>query len=317
LANPAGLRSVKVFGTQRRTESDNEEIFEWEVPLSGEANEILRLDTGGVYSLGLSFQAEGGTPDTVFFADGVWGLDVQPELNTVNFSVFQEYTSEFENDWYLERGVTLQGTIDESLAWYRAVRNTFTSVSVEEYKGLALRTNSQSDLELEVVLSQPGIAWEDLPRTMLSVASGEQQHYIDLEELTGLANRTTNMIVFRVQNTTDQQVAIRLTVDQLRFTAEEKPQAHWSEGLTIKTEELRLFPNPARERTEVIFESDRAGEATYTVFNPREQKGVGTFSIEKGMNRKELTLHGYSPGLYWIELSLPNGQLLRTRFVVY
>lgn len=315
IANSKGLKEVEISGMMRRTETDVDEPVRWNIPLSGTSSELLSIDTEGVYSLGITLNSP-NTPDTVFFADGVWGLDTNPELEVLSFHVYQDVQTKNEQDWYVERGVQIQGVLQEKAAWYRSLKNTFSSVSLSGYQGISFQTQSATPLDLEIVLSRPGVPWAELPKKTIAVAKGAQTHQIALQGFSPAGDLEANMLVFVMENSTGQSLPVQLDLSHLRFTIglEEVAETTHSQ---ISEGEVRLYPNPVTDRAEMAYRSGQAGEATWHIFNSGGRLlRRGTATVVRGDNTSSLPVGGLASGVYLTEWLLPEGRSIQVRFVV-
>ncbi|MDG1570805.1 T9SS type A sorting domain-containing protein [Robiginitalea sp. M366] len=316
IANPAGLKTVQLHGMRRRTETDTDQAFTQTQTLSGAARETLQFDTEGIYSLGLTFSPQAGTPDTVFFADGSWGLDADPASEQVTLSVFRDVQSENDQDWYVERGIRIQGVLHQQMAWYRALKNTFAPVDLSPYTGLAFRTQSESPLELQLVLTSPGVAWEDLPKKTLQVGAGMQEHRISLDDWAPEARSQVSMMTFVVRNRKETPQTVRLEMNQLRFTVESPEQAS-APVARLSEAQVRLYPNPVSDRAKLVFRAAAPGEARWQVFSSGgQQLRAGTATVRTGENQVQLPVNGLASGVYLAEIGLPEGRRLQVRMVV-
>ena len=320
VANPGGEKSVSVTGVMQRVESGPEENFEWDIALSGSNTEILEIDTDAVYSLGLTLWGNPkGPADTIFFADGIWAMDIDPNKENAQFMVFQDYQSKYDEDWYVERGVQISGQMNEKYAWYRALNNTFKEVDLEAFQTLTFETQSEYAMEMEVVLAQSGQNWENQLRKKIIVNPGQQTHTLVLEAFDGNREflKAINMVVFLLENKGQSPQEVRLELQKMRFSRqlmELEDQISFNEN---EGQSVQIFPNPLAPHSEIGFYSSQTGKASWKLSNSGGQViRNGELSVIKGSNQKAFYQDKLSSGIYFLELQLPDAEHLHTAVLV-
>ncbi len=320
VANPFGEKSISISGVLQRVEGGREEPFEWDITLSGNPVEVLEIDTEAVYSLGITLWGKPDAPaDTVFFADGIWAMDLDPNKENAQFMVFQDYQNKNDEDWFIERGVQISGQMNRKYAWYRALNNTFKEVSLTSYKTLIFETQFEHARELEVVLTQPGLAWEEQLRTKIFVMPGTQTHTLVLDTFEGDREwlNEINMVVFVLENKAQNPQDIRLELKKMRFSKQLPRQDARTVFEGSPESPLRVFPNPLAPQSEIGFVSPRDGNASWRLSNSNGQFiDAGHFEAKKGNNQRPFYLPKLPSGVYYLEVQLPDAEKLQTAVMV-
>ncbi len=320
VANPYGIKSISVSGVLQRVEGEAEEKFEWNIALSGDSVEFLEIDTEGVYSLGITlWGSPEETADTIFFADGLWALDIDPSLENAQFMVFQDFQNKNDEDWFIERGVRISGQMNEKYVWYRALNNTFKAVELSSFKSMIFETQFGHAQEMEVVLAQPGLAWEEQLRTKIFVTPGQQTHTLALDAFEGNTEllNAIHMVVFVLENTTQSPRDINLELRKMRFSRQfrDRDMQNTFEGGPEAS--LRIFPNPLAPQSEIGFFSSRAGKASWKLTNSvGKEIRAGELEAIQGNNQQPFYPQKLSSGVYYLELQLPDADKLQTAVLV-
>ncbi len=320
IANPYGAKTIAVEGLLQRVEGAAQEKFNWEIPLSGTITEVLEIDTEAVYSLGLTLgNPSDGPADTVFFADGGWATDIDPNSENAQFMVFRDYQSRNDEDWLIERGVQISGKMNKQYAWYRALNNTFKEVSLDAYRTLTFETQSEKAMEMEIVLARPGQAWEEQLRKKILVHPGHQIYTLDLEAFKGdkeLLN-TINMVVFVLENKAQKPQDVRLELQKMRFSKQTLDQVKRIRFESGPEASVRVFPNPLAAQSEIGFFSSYAGKAKWKLTNSSGQviRG-GELTVIKGNNQHPFHQEKLPSGVYFLEVQLPDAEKLQTAIMV-
>ena len=320
IANPSGEKNLRVAGVLQRVEGGMEENFEWNIALSGSITEILEIDTKAVYSLGLTLWGNSeGPADTIFFADGIWAMDLDPSKENAQFMVFQDFQSKNDEDWFIERGVQISGQMNEKYAWYRSLNNTFKGVSLNEYKALTFETESNNAYEMEVVLAHAGYPWENQLRKKVVVKPGKQVHTLLFDSFKGEKTQleSISMVVFVLENKKEYAQEVRLELQKMRFSRQQLKEDARNIYKAQQESSLRIFPNPLSAKSEIGFYSPREGKALWNLSSTGGQIiRSGKISVIQGTNQHPFYQEKLSSGVYFMEVQLPNAEKLQTTVIV-
>ncbi|WP_340066542.1 T9SS type A sorting domain-containing protein [Ascidiimonas aurantiaca] len=302
ISNPKGQTSLPVKGIYRETETSEAINFTRTFELSGTPEETLVMHTEGVYTMGVTLNEGNGTPDTIFFADGIWGVDIAPEEGAHQADIFQNYFSKEASHLQLERGIRISGKLFQKFAWYRALKNTFEGTDLSEFQNFNLRAYASQALEIEVVLVDHTRSWDEQLRTTIKTGPEQREYQIDLATLTNNKERLKNiaMVVFIAENHSGQPIPVVLETDRLYFSPESiLPEPQAPEYL----EPAKIFPNPVTSISALSFSVEAPLDYTLMFYDlqghvMQQLNGRAT----AGANQVDISASWLPPGLYLYEL---------------
>lgn len=307
LVNPSGATSVPVKGLVSDSETQGERVFYDTFTLNGDAEQTIMYDTNGAYTMGITLnESHGAVTDNLFFADGVWGLDVDETKEIIPvFETYRDFYEEGGDELYIGRGAKIRGTLNEKFVLYRSIQAKFGIVDISSYNGLAFEARSNMVREMDIRLINPDIAYEDQVRGKVVLNTDKEQYYLDFESLQGDLSQLDKvvMVIFEVPNWESGPVNFALEMTKLRLTTESSAKG-FEKGRG--QERLnRVYPNPVTETSTLAFESERS-DAYELYIRDISGKTVhasqGTLS--EGLNRLTISRGGHPAGNYSYELRL-------------
>ncbi len=311
--NKNNTPSVNVAGILRRTEFGEMEEFSASQMLTGAQEEWVHLETGHLYDFGLSLIPSEGAADEVFIADGVWGLDANPEYASVqNYQVMPEEHYMNEEVFQIERSVELSAQVKDYANVYRALGPKFLAQDVNEFNSLVFEGSGEGTLE--VTLMKESIEnWTDQFRTtiyldeekklfVLSKGDFESQAFdhIDFSDLT--------MVVFSLKGNLETFEQKSLSIESARF---ENRLLAGIDDATIQDAQL-VSPNPVVDVMRITDLDKYASSERIVIYNS-SGKGISTYRIDS--NIMEIDLSNLIPGLYMYSLEGITGVLASGKFI--
>lgn len=127
-------------------QSEREEVT-IQVPLSGEWNETITVDTEFIFDLGMSFRGENSfKSDALYLADGPWGTDYNSDEVVMNDFLIHEQIDDLDESLYqVERHITANGGV-------KGVCNVFRNILPGE---LIFDTTDYQDIQFYVTNDKP------------------------------------------------------------------------------------------------------------------------------------------------------------------
>lgn len=254
IINKSGLKEFLFFGNKKETESASVEEIQKKVPLSGSYYEEVTIDIGHLFDIGFNIrQPDVYNEDTMYLADGPWGLDYVPEGVTItNFEIEQNPINEIRQNYYdIERNPKVKGSVKFVVNLFRNVKGGNGVVDVSDYNALQLNLVADHDVEIILVDSQL-IDWKDRFRYKVPKKEGKQIYNIPFSKFKNTVGKTAKNIsevrnvVFSIEGDNKVFEPFILEVDQLAFTKELLAERDFDEEFLVN------FPNPFSGSTTLL-----------------------------------------------------------------
>ncbi len=310
---------INITGNLKRSESSDIETFAEMLPLTGAKDEIIFVETGHLYDMGLSMTTDDSASDEIFVADGSWGIDEQnPNAQVINFEVSPEETFyNTEEAYQVERSVSVQANIRDYLNIYRALGPKLNKTNLSQFNSLVFNAQGQGDLEITVV-KQSITSWEEQFRTTISLSADNQAFILNASNLSSI---TGEQLVF--DDVT--MVVFTLLGDNLNFAPKsiELSNVRFENALVSSNDEIEFIesiivsPNPVVDVATFSFESDIATSATLNIVDQLGRVvAFNQINIKTGTNLLEMDLSSISTGGYYFQINaghriLNKGKLMK------
>ncbi|NKI30333.1 DUF6923 family protein [Croceivirga thetidis] len=317
VVNPGGLNQISVKGILASTETDSDRAFYDTFDLSGDIEDQIVFDTEGVYTIGFTINDDAPVTDNIFFADGVWGYDVdETKENVSTFATFQDFQSENDDDLYIERGAKIRGTINEKFVLYRSVEAKFGVKDISEYEGVAFDAKASQVREMDVILINPELSFEEQLKANIVLGEEQDAYFIDFASFVGDQENLKNisMIIFEALNWTYEETHFALELSKLRLTSNGNDA---KTGKNSGKERLnKVYPNPVSSVSTLAFESKKSDHFELYVYNLNGNVVyVKQGKITPGLNRVEIERGNQASGNYSYQLILNNEDNLSGKLI--
>ncbi len=307
LVNPKGLDKISVKGLLAETETNGDRAFYDTFDLSGAIEDQVVFDTKGVYTIGFTINDdENSVADNIFFADGVWGYDVDETKEKIaTFATFQDFQSENDDDLYIERGVKIRGAINEKFVLYRSIEAKFGVTDISAYEGIAFEAKANKIREMEVLLINPDLTYEEQLKATIVLSDEKDDYFIDFDSFSGNLENLSNisMVIFEALNWTYDETHFVLELTRLRLTSGGNDA---KTGKNSGKERLNtVYPNPVESVSTLAFESKKSDSYEiyiYDISGNIVYTKQGKISI--GLNRVEIQRGNRPTGHYSYQLIL-------------
>ncbi len=273
IINKQGANQITFSSNIRKTEFSEEHKFIKTVALSGSYTEQITIDSGHLFDIGFSIQAENATQlDALYLADGPWGVDYLDQGVVINnFGITAHEGSSQNGEYVVERNALVQGEVKETLNLFRNVLPGELLLDVSEYNALQFEMNSSQDVEV-ILVTKDLKDWNKRLRYTIRYTEGVQGHTIPFSDFTDGNQKVDSIgkiknIVFSVQGDYQNFVSFSLKVSNVVFTNSETITS--DSNIEIETEEeteiiaqaqveelrktitLKNYPNPFTTSTKV------------------------------------------------------------------
>ncbi|WP_459209478.1 DUF6923 family protein [Aquimarina rhabdastrellae] len=182
LVNKNQSSSVIFEGNLRRTEQMSEMSYTETLPLTGEYHQTIEVHAGFIFDIGFSISGSTSpTHDSLYLADGPWGIDYQNNEATVDtFDIILNTNHDTEEGVYhIERDALVSGEITGTVNVFRNILAGDLTFGIEDYKGIQF--NLINDKEVEVVLVKNNLEnWDDRLRLTIPPNATETHYKIPL-----------------------------------------------------------------------------------------------------------------------------------------
>ncbi|MGB5943621.1 MAG: DUF4114 domain-containing protein [Leeuwenhoekiella sp.] len=301
--NKTNQSQLGFTGNYKATEYSQSETIIKTIPLSGAWEERVIVETGFLFDIGISIStAYNDQYDSVYLADGPWGMDYDNTVDVVNsFEVISHQPNQDIEGYLVERGIKMNGEIKQTVNVFRNLLagNLFLPVADLEYLSFQIK----NDLPVEVSLMTNTTAnWEDRLKVKLDKSADIKTvslAFTDFENASGAFVPFTEIksVVFSIAGDYVSSHSFEIAVSQLAFT--ETPNSLGSEDFIATTtiSELKNYPNPVANSTTIILPFE-AGQIDVAVININGQVVLQESINTIDGNKATLDASKLSPGIY-------------------
>ncbi len=309
IVNKSLQPSVQFIGGLRKTETSTTEGVDTSLNLSNSYTDKLELNTGFIFDIGLRMHAKStDTPDDIFMSDGAWGVDDTPSSTIVtNFMVSPQTKLAEENEFVLERNVSLKATTSSYVSVYKSFTPTFQPIDLSGYNMVNFMASGTGVVEVRFIKKDTP-NWEDQYRTEINLTENTQQFSIPFSILQAHGNqdflaKDLTTIVFTLKSQNQQNQEKELNISDVHFK--------YSETLSVddvllsenNITKVMVAPNPMRQSTKLSFLAETKGSTHIAIYNILGMMVKRTsINATVGMNVWEFEKENLSSGLYFVKI---------------
>ena len=315
MVNNAGAESMIVRGATKEFESSDNSDFEYTVALTGEVEEQLRLETGGIYSFGADLvHDKEEIADVVFTADGFWGLAFQQDKTTVDsWEVGEsehvaEYGTENNSSW-IERNVHVQGSTSNYISVYRSMNPAFRSEDFSAFNTLTFELQGSGQIEVTIIKESIANMADQMSATYTLDGSCTRV-YLKKEDFANAQEwNDVRMIQFTQRSSASDSEAFDFQINNVAFinSSGEKDCDNFN------AIELNVFPNPSNGNINFQFNIFNV-EYELLITNQLGQRIIEEQGTSE--NGQINFTQPFTPGVYFYQLDLESGTH-KGKFVVF
>ena len=311
IINTNATNSVNFDSGFRTTETNDFNYTTSNLDLNENYITNITVPTGHLFDIGFRIGDGVNTPDDLFMSDGPWGVDDSEASTTVNNYQISENTITFDDqDFPIERNLTLNATTSTYVAAYRALTPRFKAVDVSaDYNSFKLKARGTGNLEITLV-KESITNWEEQYKTTIALTEDLESYAIMFSEFTSTLNTDLEAndivtIVFTMVSNDGVTTTKEMNLQDVRFSRGNSLSVNDFETQTINT--LAAYPNPMVDASSIQFVSKQS-ETVQLVIYDQLGKVVLSRTVKTQVGKNQIAIHGeqLSSGLYICKLSSTN-----------
>jgi len=288
IINKTKETTLEFVGNIAKTELSDYEEMTRTYTLSGNYNEILTVQTGVLFDIGLSLEtASSPQKDALYLADGPWGLDYLDDQATVtDFAISTSDRVYDESNFDVDRNVSLTGDVKGNVNLFRHLLAGDQTVVATDYNFVNAEIANNQDIEI-VIMQEDDRTWENRLRYTLPASSAKRAVSIDFDMFKDASGKSATIanvktIVFSVIGDFSTYKAFQLSVDNLALSAA---------GSVLSAEDFNL----SDENTLVNYPNPFATNTTIVLPNTSEFVNIKVFDLlGRTVDVKKITTSGSS-----------------------
>ncbi len=304
IVNTNRSNAVQFDGGVRSTETEPVEFVSTNIDLNGNYISNIEVDAGNLFDVGFRIGDGINTPDDLFLSDGPWGYD-NAQANITRFDVWPNNESYTDNEYPIERNITLEATTNTYVAAYRALTPKFNPIDVSQYNSLKLKAKGTGTLIVRLVKESVS-HWEEQYKTTINLTENMMDYtlffsdFITINNTKMQANDITSIVYTMLAENGETQTKT-FSLEQVRFTTSKALTVEdVNEENSLKTE---ASPNPMRLHTNITFTAPVNETLDLELYN---QLGrlvrIIPVNVVKGNNTLLVKRSNLSSGLYFCKL---------------
>lgn len=265
----------------------------------------LKVATGNLFDIGFRIGDGIATPDDLFMSDGPWGIDDSQESTTVRkYEVLPNEASFKEEEFPIERNITLEATTSTYFAAYRALTPRFNPVDISEYNNLKLKAKGTGDVEITFVKKSIK-SWENQFKAIIKLNDTIKDYAIPFNKFTSPSGEELLLddlvtVVFTMSSETGDKVLKKMNLKQIRFTKEDELQ---ESVFDVQDNLVIVAPNPVNSKSSFRFKIKEPENLDFVIFD-QLGKLVYKTSIKGIAGENEFIYHKNLPsGLYFCRIN--------------
>lgn len=319
IMNTSGHTEAEIEVSSRNTEQESFSKKTYTVSLNGNSEEEILLETGHLFDAGLSVRvSDNAAYDALYLADGAWGADFNSNLSIVSHFQITEVQEIASPDSYLvERDFSISGTSSDVVNVFRNLKAGERSLECSEFSTISF--DIENDRPLEIVLVEKGLVeWDNRLKYIIPVHTEKSTVILRLEDFIGTRiteNLELKSIVFSFISQVENKESFKFSASKIKFGNERILSVN-SENQNLVNAGLTVYPNPVKDRLNVVFESEINGNYQLSiqdltgkiVVSEKRKAYIGEQKIGLDLTLKD--------GFYVVTVVLPSGERLTNKVIV-
>jgi hypothetical protein len=303
IVNTNASDSIVFNAGVRATETQEVENVTTTIDLEGNYISNIEVDAGNLFDIGFRISNGSQTPDDLFLSDGPWGID-DSQADIKRFDVAPNTTTYTNEEFPVERNISLEATTSDYVATYRALTPRFSPVDVSAYNSLKLQAKGTGILNIRLIKASVD-DWEAQYGVNINLTENLTAHTLLFSEFTASsgtpikANDITS-IVYTMIADNGVQTTKAMTLEQVSFaTSTATVTGGANDGASTLAQ-----PNPMTRVTNIQFTSVVDETVTLKVYNQLGRL-VKEIAVDAtiGTNAIELKRSGMAAGVYFCKLN--------------
>ena len=311
IKNSLNAQSLTINGNATQTETKGRVTFTKQITLSGADEETVEIPVGSVFDMGFTVRNEKSTDfDALYFADGAWGLEYdKAAVKVEKFDINATTATAEKGIFTVERNPILRGVVKDYVSLFRSLRPAGEEVDLTKFKNLSFIGIGQGVIEITLVKKSIK-DWAKQYRTTFTLFSEKTPYNLSFDDFSNgnttaerlMPNDITH-IVFTLKSDGKTDKVLEIGLEDVIFT-------HKKTTILAKEGALTAFPNPAFERTDILFNLPERSKGILTIANTQGQTVLEiNQEFAKGDNRMPVDLTNLKSGFYIVSLTTAKGKM--------
>lgn len=249
IINNSQVNAIEVETNLRATEQADLENRLFPIPLTGDIEQEITINTGYLFDAGISVKvADQEAYDALYLADGAWGTDFNSSLSTVEvFQIEQVDKALQQGEYFIERNFTLSAESRDVINVFRNIKAGEKALNINAYSTLSFEI--QNNTPIEVVLVEKGLNdWEERLKVTIPIHKKASNVVLDLKKFNLEIMEEVQTIVFSYLNTSGGKDQVEFSVSNLTFGNQ---TALGSQNDLSEAVSLSIYPNPTTDYIKV------------------------------------------------------------------
>ncbi len=266
LRNLTQTQSLDAIGTKTLTETTTPITFNEVINTTGTEYQTVTMNIGSLFDAGFKlYHNDATTFDAVYLADGSWGLDyVAAGVSLADYTITPSNSPVLNNDYAVERNVSLSGEITEYISIYRSLRPRFGAKDLSDYDQLSCTIEASGLSSVQIVVVKESIEnWQNQYKINVPLAAGLNEIIIPFSDLTSTAStlpfsaEDVQTILFNIEGNWVSPTAFDLNLSDVMFGAMEQTTA--IDAPMYASIRSKISPNPTYQEATLNFISNHPG----------------------------------------------------------
>jgi hypothetical protein len=321
IINKSEASNLVFEGNKKTTELATSDYVSQDISLSGDFEQNIEVDLGGVFDIGFSIIGDTSNQlDVLYLADGPWGLDYSKTETIVSkFNIDNVSNTDITSDEYgIERNTTVTGDVYGTLNVFRNILPGELSFNASSYSRLGFAI--QNSLPVEVVLVTENTSdWNNRLRFQIPANTNVTEMNILFDKFTSpqgqkYSNQRIKGIVFSVQGNYQVFQPFAMSVSKLAF----KNQSTLSVASFVNTvaKNIYNYPNPCVQETTIVLPKGTESVNVKIVDITGRIVGGKDFESIPYNNEIAIKLDDLKKGVYLFIVTTQENEQFQNKFII-
>lgn len=257
ISNKSEASNLIFEGNKRTTEVAPTDYVSQNISLSGNYEQNIALDLGGIFDIGFSIIGDTSNQvDALYLADGPWGLDYLKTETTVSKFIIDKMsnTAVSSDEYRVERNTTVKGDVYGTVNLFRNILPGELLFDVSPYSMVGF--SIQNSLPVEVVLvTENTTDWNNRLRFQIPANATITEKNVLFENFSNTIGQKYNNekikgVVFSVQGNYQVFQPFIVAVSQLSFKNSNTLGVSAFDNILSKN--VYNYPNPCLQSTTIV-----------------------------------------------------------------
>ncbi|TXE14987.1 T9SS type A sorting domain-containing protein [Seonamhaeicola algicola] len=304
IVNTNRTQAVTFDAGVRASETETVNYISSNIDLSsGSYISNVEVDAGTLFDVGFRIGDGVATPDDLFLSDGSWGYD-DADATVTNYAVEPNTLSFDDNQFAVERNLSLEATTNNYVAAYRSLTAKFSPVNLTAFDTFNFEAKGTGNMVVRLVKEDIS-NWEEQYKVTIPLTNTLTNYSVPFNtflsstgaefEANDVVSIVFTMLAYGAEETK------KMDLKQLHFSKSSLSDSQISEEEGVVT---TAVPNPMFNTTNITFTANATELITLDVFN---QDGRLVKQLEHnatyGNNQIKLDRGNLSSGLYFCKIN--------------